>query len=130
MAAVIDDYAHHPEELNMIINSVKDLYPEKKITGIFQPHLFSRTQDFAKEFAQSLEQLDQVYLLEIYPAREKPIPGITSSYLVSLMEKEGAQVISKEAFLDIISADKPEVLLILGAGDIDTLRQPLIEIYE
>ena len=114
----------------MIINSVKDLYPEKKITGIFQPHLFSRTQDFAKEFAQSLEQLDQVYLLEIYPAREKPIPGITSSYLVSLMEKEGAQVISKEAFLDIISADKPEVLLILGAGDIDTLRQPLIEIYE
>ena len=77
-----------------------------------------------------MEQLDQVYLLEIYPAREKPIPGITSSYLVSLMEKEGAQVISKEAFLDIISADKPEVLLILGAGDIDTLRQPLIEIYE
>ena len=129
-AVVIDDYAHHPEELNMIINSVKDLYPEKKITGIFQPHLFSRTQDFTKEFAQSLEQLDLLYLLEIYPAREKPIPGITSSYLASLMQKEEAQVISKEAFLDRIRIDKPEVLLILGAGDIDTLRQPLIEIYE
>jgi UDP-N-acetylmuramate--alanine ligase len=130
MAVVIDDYAHHPEELNMIINSVKDLYPEKKITGVFQPHLFSRTQDFAQEFAQSLEQLDQLYLLEIYPAREKPIPGITSSYIVSLMQKEGAQVISKEAFLDVVRFEKPEVLLILGAGDIDTLRQPLIEIYE
>ena len=130
MAVVIDDYAHHPEELNMIINSVKDLYPEKKITGVFQPHLFSRTQDFAQEFAQSLEQLDKLYLLEIYPAREKPIPGITSSYIVSLMQKEGAQVISKEAFLDVVRFEKPEVLLILGAGDIDTLRQPLIEIYE
>lgn len=129
-AVVIDDYAHHPEELNMIISSVKDLYPGNMITGIFQPHLFSRTKDFAQQFAASLEKLDKLYLLEIYPAREKPIEGINSNLLLELMTTKKGMVLSKEEVLNELQQDKPEVLLILGAGDIDILRQPIIEIYE
>ena len=127
---VIDDYAHHPEELNMIIDSVRDLYPSKTITGIFQPHLFSRTNDFAKEFADSLEKLDKLYLLEIYPAREKPIPGVNSNLLLELMTNKNGAVYSKVEILNELTKEKPDVLLILGAGDVDTLRQPIIEIYE
>lgn len=127
---VIDDYAHHPEELNMIIDSVRDLYPGKSITGIFQPHLFSRTNDFAQEFADSLEKLDQLYLLEIYPAREKPIPGVNSNLLLELMTQKNGSVHSKVEILEALKKEKPEVLLVLGAGDVDTLRQPIIEIYE
>lgn len=129
-AIVIDDYAHHPEELNMIISSVKNLYPDSPVTGIFQPHLYSRTQDFASEFASSLDALDTALLLDIYPARELPIPGITSQYLCSLMNNPNAQVVSKEGALDWLGKEKPNVLLILGAGDIDTLRNPIIAIYE
>lgn len=129
-AIVIDDYAHHPEELNMIISSVKNLYPESPITGIFQPHLYSRTQDFAMEFAQSLNALDTALLLDIYPAREIPIPGITSQYLLKLMNNPNAQVVSKEGALGWLKDKKPRVLLLLGAGDIDTLRNPIINIYE
>jgi UDP-N-acetylmuramate--alanine ligase len=127
---VIDDYAHHPEELNMIISSVKNLYPESLITGIFQPHLYSRTQDFASEFAESLNALDTALLLDIYPAREIPIPGITSQYLLTLMNNTNAQVVTKEEALQWVGDTKPKVLLLLGAGDIDTLRNPLINIYE
>jgi len=127
---VIDDYAHHPEELNMIINSVKDLYPKSEVTGIFQPHLFSRTQDFAQEFAVALDKLDKVFLLDIYPAREQPIPGVTSEFLKSLMTLKNAEVISKEGAIQAIEENKPDVLLILGAGDIDILREPIIDIYE
>lgn len=129
-AIVIDDYAHHPEELNMIISSVKNLYPDSPVTGIFQPHLYSRTQDFASEFASSLDALDTALLLDIYPARELPIAGITSQYLCSLMNNPNAQVVSKEGALDWLGKEKPNVLLILGAGDIDTLRNPIIAIYE
>lgn len=129
-AIVIDDYAHHPEELNMIISSVKNLYPDSPVTGIFQPHLYSRTQDFASEFASSLDALDTALLLDIYPARELPIPGITTQYLLSLMNNPNAQVVSKEEALDWLGKEKPKVLIILGAGDIDTLRNPIIEIYE
>jgi len=116
--------------LKMIINSVKDLYPDSEITGIFQPHLFSRTKDFAPEFATALDQLDTTILLEIYPAREQPIPGITSNYLKSIMTSKNAEVLSKEEVLNVLKANKPKVLLILGAGDIDTLREPIMEIYE
>jgi UDP-N-acetylmuramate--alanine ligase len=129
-AIVIDDYAHHPEELNMIISSVKNLYPESLITGIFQPHLYSRTQDFALEFAQSLNALDTALLLDIYPAREIPIPGITSQYVQSLMNNPNARVVTKEEALNWVKEEKPKVLLLLGAGDIDTLRNPIIKIYE
>jgi UDP-N-acetylmuramate--alanine ligase len=122
----IDDYAHHPTELNAIISSARQLYPGKKLTGIFQPHLFTRTRDFLPEFAKSLSQLDKVILMEIYPAREQPIEGITSSVLLEHITTEKA-ILSGTEILNDITIDKPEVLLTLGAGDIDTLVQPIKE---
>lgn len=127
---VIDDYAHHPEELNAIIGSVKTLYPNKTITGIFQPHLFSRTQDFADGFAQSLSELDQIYLLNIYPAREQPIPGVNSNWLLSLINHPKKEVVTPDQVLEKIKNNPAEVLLILGAGDIDRIVQPLAKIYD
>ncbi len=121
----IDDYAHHPAELKACISSVKQLYPTKKITGIFQPHLFTRTRDFIDEFARSLELLDELYLMEIYPAREAPIPGITSSMLLSKINLASKQVCQKETLVKDVVNKKPEVLLTLGAGDIDTFVEPL-----
>jgi UDP-N-acetylmuramate--alanine ligase len=121
----IDDYAHHPEELKAFIGSVREMYPNKKITGIFQPHLFSRTRDFMDGFAESLSMLDEVYLMEIYPAREKPIPGITSSALLEKMNHPSAKLVDTEEFLKIVSHTQPEVLLTMGAGDIDRLVSPL-----
>lgn len=121
----IDDYAHHPEELRACINSVRTLYPGRKITGIFQPHLFSRTRDFLEGFARSLELLDEVVLLEIYPAREIPIEGVTSAVLLDLIQCSSKQLCSKDELTECISALHPEVLLTLGAGDIDALVQPL-----
>ncbi len=127
---VIDDYAHHPEELNAIIGSVKTLYPNKTITGIFQPHLFSRTQDFAQGFADSLSQLDQVWLMDIYPAREKPIPGVDSDWLLSLIANPKKVKVDPTQILENIETLTPEVLLILGAGDIDRIVQPIAKLYE
>lgn len=121
----IDDYAHHPEELRATISSVRRLYPDKKVTGIFQPHLFSRTRDFANEFAASLDLLDTCRLLEIYPAREQPIPGVTSSWLLSKMQIKDKKVVSKSEVLDEMKNDPPEVLITMGAGDVDTLVAPL-----
>lgn len=121
----IDDYAHHPEELKATINSVKKLYPTKKITGIFQPHLFSRTKDFADDFALSLDLLDECILLDIYPAREKPIEGITSEWLLSKMTLKNKKVLSKQDVIGELKINRPEVLLTMGAGDIDTLISPL-----
>lgn len=128
---VIDDYAHHPEEIRNTLLSIRDLYPDKKIYGIFQPHLFTRTRDFAREFAQELQSLDKLWLLEIYPAREEPIEGITSSYIRSLMDRQHqVEVVTKETVIRDISLEKPEVLVLLGAGDIDTLRNPIMALYE
>lgn len=127
--AVIDDYAHHPEELNAIIGSVKTLYPNKKITGIFQPHLFSRTQDFAQGFASSLSALDQLYLMEIYPARELPIPGVDSTWLLSLVSNPNKALVNPNSILTQLSENPAEVLLILGAGDIDRIVQPIQTLY-
>ncbi|MBI1307275.1 MAG: UDP-N-acetylmuramate--L-alanine ligase [Bacteroidetes bacterium] len=116
----IDDYAHHPSELNAIIGSVKALYPHKKITGVFQPHLYSRTKDFASGFSESLSALDRVFLLDIYPARELPIPGVTSSMLMKNITSPCELVLMKNAVSEVLKSE-PEVLLTLGAGDIDTL---------
>ncbi len=117
----IDDYAHHPEELAASIQSVKELYPDKKITGVFQPHLYSRTKDFAEEFAKSLSLLDELILLDIYPAREKPIEGITSNIIFEKVTCEKLQC-SKNELINIIDNKKElQVLLTLGAGDIDQL---------
>lgn len=114
----IDDYAHHPKEINALVDAVKKLYPGKKISGIFQPHLFSRTRDFADEFAQSLSQMDRVYLLEIYPAREKPIPGIDSKMLLDKLTINEKSIVNKENLPVLISSTNHEILLTIGAGDI------------
>ncbi|MFK7758119.1 MAG: UDP-N-acetylmuramate--L-alanine ligase [Flavobacteriales bacterium] len=120
----IDDYAHHPIELNAAIAAAKELYPTKKLTGIFQPHLYSRTRDFADEFARSLSALDELILLDIYPAREEPIEGITSDWLLSSVATQ-KQLLSKEESLSWIDTHRPELLMTLGAGDIDQLVNPI-----
>lgn len=121
----IDDYAHHPEELSAAISSVKELYSDKKITGVFQPHLFSRTRDFADEFAKSLSLLDEVILLDIYPARELPIEGVTSEIIFKKINCANKIMLSKEKLVEYVENHTPEVLLTLGAGDIDTCVLPL-----
>ncbi len=128
---LIDDYAHHPQELNAFIASVRELYPERKLTGIFQPHLFSRTRDFAQGFADSLSKLDELWLMPIYPARELPMEGIDSEWLSSLMpDPSKVQILGPEAILQKAAQDKPELLLIMGAGDIDRLCPPLTQLYQ
>jgi len=117
----IDDYAHHPEEIKAFLEAVKGSYPDKIITGIFQPHLYSRTRDFAQEFAEALEVLDEIILLDIYPAREKAIPGITSDFLLSLIKNKNKKLLTKEKLLSYLQKNKQEVLLTLGAGDIDSM---------
>jgi UDP-N-acetylmuramate--alanine ligase len=121
----IDDYAHHPAELAAAIGATRLLYPNKKITGVFQPHLFSRTRDFADEFAKSLDMLDECILLDIYPARELPIEGITSEMLLNKMTLDNKKVMSKYNFINQFSRQGIEVFMTLGAGDIDTLVEPI-----
>jgi UDP-N-acetylmuramate--alanine ligase len=125
---VIDDYAHHPEELNAIIRSVKALYPKSPLTGIFQPHLFTRTRDFADGFANSLSQLDECWLMEIYPAREKPLEGVNSQWLLEKITAN-ARLMDGETILQSLKQQPKELLLILGAGDIDKLVSPIKNIY-
>ena len=126
---LIDDYAHHPNELDPSIRSVRQLYPDRKILGIFQPHLYSRTQDFYREFARSLDQLDEVILLDIYPARELPIPGVTSHLIAEAMEHKDVVVLPKEGLLPHLRSLRalPEVILMVGAGDIDRLVPQVAE---
>lgn len=124
----IDDYAHHPEELRAAITSVKDLYKGRKVTGIFQPHLFTRTRDFTKEFAQSLDLLDEVLLLDIYPAREEPIPGVTSSSILDLMKNPSKRLCSKADLFEVVKNDNIDILMTMGAGDIDRLVPEFVNI--
>lgn len=121
----IDDYAHHPEELRACFDAVRQLYPEKKMTVMFQPHLFSRTRDFADGFAEVLGTADDLLLLEIYPARELPIEGVTSQLLLEKITLESKAVYGKDTVLEAIKKKNPELLVTVGAGDIDTLIQPL-----
>lgn len=121
----IDDYAHHPTELEAFIQSVRLLYPNRKITGVFQPHLFSRTKDFASGFAQSLSLLDTAILLDIYPARELPIEGVTSDIIFKDISCPQKFLSTKETVIDLLKDLKPEIILTIGAGDIDTLVQPI-----
>ena len=129
----IDDYAHHPTELTAFITSVKALYPSKKLTVIFQPHLYSRTRDFAEGFAESLSLADKVLLLDIYPARELPIPGVTSDLIFKDITTEKARV-NMSSILEDLEDQELEILATVGAGDIDTLipdiRTKLLEDYE
>lgn len=115
----IDDYAHHPTELKLAIGAAKELFPDKKITGIFQPHLFSRTRDFVDGFAESLDMLDEVLLMDIYPAREEPIDGVTSKIIFDKMKIENKTLVTKEMLMDEVRKRNLEVLMTLGAGDID-----------
>ncbi|MVN90117.1 UDP-N-acetylmuramate--L-alanine ligase [Mucilaginibacter aquatilis] len=121
----IDDYAHHPEELKAAITSVKKLYPERKLTVVFQPHLFTRTRDFADGFAGALDMADELLMLEIYPARELPIAGVDSSLILSKMQLNNKQLLSKQEVVDYVQSQQPELLLTVGAGDIDQLVEPL-----
>jgi UDP-N-acetylmuramate--alanine ligase len=121
----IDDYAHHPEELRASITAARDLYPGKKITGVFQPHLFTRTRDLADDFAASLGLLDELILMEIYPARELPIEGVTAKLILDKVLLENKKIVQKVDLVDEIRRMKPEVLLTLGAGDIDQFVEPI-----
>lgn len=121
----VDDYAHHPEELRACIRSARDLYPGRHLTGIFQPHLFTRTRDFVDGFAESLSLLDRLLLLDIYPARELPIPGITSKVILDKVTIADKQLIQKDDVIGFLRSHPVEVLLTLGAGDIDQLVDPI-----
>ena len=122
----IDDYAHHPSELRASISSIRNLYPNRKITGIFQPHLFSRTRDFAPAFADALSQLDDLILLDIYPARELPIEGVDSELILRDVKLKNKTLCSKENLLPLLKEKQLDVLVTFGAGDIDKLV-PLIK---
>ena len=132
----IDDYAHHPEELKALLKGARTLFPQRKCCLVFQPHLFSRTRDLADAFAESLDLADEVILLPIYPARELPIPGITSQVLLDKLRVEEKQVLDKQAvlsylensYLPSLRPDFPGLLITAGAGDIDTLVKPIAEL--
>jgi UDP-N-acetylmuramate--alanine ligase len=126
----IDDYAHHPEELRAFIGSMRQLYPNKKLTVVFQPHLFSRTRDFVDGFAEVLSRVDELLLMEIYPARELPIEGVDSQWLLSKLSLDNKRVASPQEVLDIIATEKPELIVTVGAGEIDTLVKPIKAILD
>ena len=128
---LLSDYAHHPKEIYQSARSIRELYKDRKITAIFQPHLYTRTRDFYKEFADALSQLDEVILCDIYPAREKPIPGVTSKLIYDNL-KAGVEksMVSKDDILDLVKSREFDVLMILGAGDLDNYVPQITKIIE
>lgn len=126
----IDDYAHHPAELQAVISATRMLFPDRRISGVFQPHLFTRTRDFADGFAAALDLLDECLLLPIYPAREQPIPGVDAGMILNRMNLLHKKVVSKPELLTAIEESRPEVLLTMGAGDIDTMIEPIKKLIE
>lgn len=126
----IDDYAHHPEEIRALLSSVKAIFPDRKLTAIFQPHLFSRTRDFAAGFARSLELADEIILLEIYPAREKPVRGISSKIIFDKIRNSVKKMVPKTRLLDQLRTMDLELVLTIGAGDIDLLIDPIKKYLE
>ena len=127
---LIDDYAHHPDEVEASISSIRELYDNKKITGIFQPHLYSRTRDFADAFASSLSLLDELILLDIYPAREEPIDGVSSQLIFDKVSIENKRMCSKEKLIDLLKEEQREVVVTIGAGDIETLLPEIEQLYK
>lgn len=125
----IDDYAHHPEEIRVTIEAIRMLYPSKKITGVFQPHLYSRTRDFAQEFADSLSQLDEIILLEIYPAREKPVSGVSSAMILDKIKKPNKRILDKKELLSYVNGFENDIFLTIGAGDIGLLASKIEKIF-
>lgn len=127
---IIDDYAHHPTEIKAFLTAVKTIYPTKKITAVFQPHLFSRTQDFMDDFAKVLSLADELFLLDIYPARELPIEGVTSRVLLNKIDMPNKKLVSKSAVVNELKQSEKEVIVIIGAGDIDTCIQPIVNSFD
>jgi len=126
----IDDYAHHPEELKALIHGAKGLFPDKALTLVFQPHLYSRTRDFADGFAEALDMADDVILLPIYPARELPIEGVSAETIARRMKRIKPEIIEKNKIVETLSARKPALLVTAGAGNIDTLVEPIKKMLE
>jgi len=126
----IDDYAHHPTEISACIDAVREVHPGKKITAVFQPHLFTRTRDHADAFARSLERSDELILLDIYPAREQPIEGVDSAMLLAKVQMENKTLCSKKELIEDLKERELEVLLTMGAGDIDQLLLPIKELLQ
>ncbi len=123
---LIDDYAHHPTELKAAIDTARKLYPEAQISAIFQPHLYSRTQDFFEDFALELDKLDQIFLLPIYPAREQPIPGVSSQMIFDIMKNNNRYLVGFQDLIGNLQANKPEILLTLGASDLNKFHKQII----
>jgi UDP-N-acetylmuramate--alanine ligase len=123
----IDDYAHHPTEINAVHQAVRELYPGEKVLAVFQPHLFSRTRDFADGFARSLSAFDEVILLDIYPARELPIEGITSQWLMDQMTNPNTRLLQKSELIPALKAASNKVIVTIGAGDIGEMVQSIKE---
>ena len=126
----IDDYAHHPAEISSAISSIRGIFPGRKITGIFQPHLFTRTRDFAPEFAAALSGLDKLILLDIYPAREEPIPGVSSELIFKDVTAPEKVLIRKEELMDALAKEKLDVLVTFGAGNIDRFVEPITQMLQ
>lgn len=117
--AYIDDYAHHPNEISTAISSMRDIFPSRKLTAIFQPHLYTRTRDFADEFARALSQVDKLILLDIYPAREEPIPGVSSEIIFEKVTAPQKVLLKKEELMDYLAKEEIDILITFGAGNID-----------
>lgn len=126
----IDDYAHHPQELASAISSIREIFPGRKLTAVFQPHLYTRTRDFAEGFAQALSKVDKLILLDIYPAREEPIPGVSSSLIFDRVTAPEKVLIRKEALMDLLEEERLDVLATFGAGNVDRYIEPITEMLE
>ena len=126
----IDDYAHHPAELASAISSMRDIFPGRKLTAIFQPHLYTRTRDFAPEFAAALSRVDKLILLDIYPAREEPIPGVTSEMIFKDVTAPEKVLLKKEELMDYLADEPLDVLVTFGAGNIDRFIEPITELLK
>ena len=126
----IDDYAHHPAELESAITSVRQIFPGRRLTGIFQPHLYTRTRDFAPAFARALSGLDKLILLDIYPAREEPIPGVTSEIIFRDVTAPEKVLITRDELLPLLEKEPVDVLLTLGAGNIDRFIGPITDLLK
>lgn len=126
--AYIDDYAHHPKEISSAVSSMRNIFPNRRLTAIFQPHLYTRTRDFAEEFAASLDSLDEIILLDIYPARELPIEGVTSKIIFNKIKNTNKILISKDNLLEYLSNYNSDIIITFGAGDIDRLIPQITEL--
>jgi UDP-N-acetylmuramate--alanine ligase len=123
----IDDYAHHPKEIAAAISSMRDIFPGRKLTAIFQPHLYTRTRDFADEFAEALSNVDKLIMLDIYPAREEPIPGVTSEIIFDNVTAPEKVIMVKEELMDYLKDEPIDTLITFGAGNIDRFIGPITE---